>query len=67
MSPEEAAIKALELGRKIRENRKNQEEKDELERERNRLKSGKAMTDIKREVEDVNYFFNCQMKKIQDA
>ena len=54
MSPEEAAIKARELSRQIREKWKNQEEKDTQEREKNRLKSGKQMTDARREIDEVN-------------
>ena len=56
MTPEEAAIAARELQRKIRENRRIREEQDELERERNRIKSGKQMTDVRRELEEVQLF-----------
>jgi hypothetical protein len=48
LSPEEAAQKARELQERIRENRRKKEEEDAFEREKNRVASGKALTEAKR-------------------
>ena len=52
LSKEEAAQKARELQKQIREKRMLREKEEELERERNRIKGGKALTDAKRELDD---------------
>lgn len=45
MTPEEAAYHAKMLQKNLREKREQQEKQDELERERNRIKSNKQMQD----------------------
>ena len=52
LSPEEAAERARELQIKLREKRKKQEEQDALERERNRISGGKALTEAKRVMDE---------------
>jgi len=61
LSKEEAQQKAKELQQKIREKRQAREKEEELERERSRIKGGKAMTDAKRELDEM------QMKRDMDA
>eukprot|EP00177_Eucheuma_denticulatum_P000207 GFKZ01000362.1.p1 GENE.GFKZ01000362.1~~GFKZ01000362.1.p1 ORF type:complete len:479 (-),score=91.17 GFKZ01000362.1:741-2177(-) len=51
LSPEEAKKKAEELYMKARLKREAEEKKEEIEREKNRLRSGKEMTMAKREFE----------------
>jgi len=53
LSPEEAKKRAKELQQQIRENRAKREKEAELEQERNRLKFGKDMLQVKREVEEA--------------
>lgn len=53
MSKEEAAQKAKELQQKLREKRMLREKEEELERERNRIKGGKALTEARRELEEM--------------
>lgn len=52
LSAEEAAERARELQVRLREKRKKQEEQDALERERNRISGGKALTEAKRIMEE---------------
>ncbi|CAD8082422.1 unnamed protein product [Paramecium primaurelia] len=52
ISPEEAAFKARELQQKLREKRRIAEEQAALEQEKNRIASGKAMNDVRRELEE---------------
>lgn len=52
LSAEEAAERARELQIRLREKRKKQEEQDALERERNRISGGKALTEAKRIMEE---------------
>lgn len=53
MSKEEAAQKAKELQQKLREKRMLREKEEELERERSRIKGGKALTEARRELEEM--------------
>lgn len=53
LSKEEAAEKARELQRKLREKRLLKEKEEEEEREKNRVKGGKAMTQAKRELDEM--------------
>lgn len=48
MTPEEAKQKLKELTEKARAIKKQREEEDNLEREKNRMRSGKEMIDAKR-------------------
>ncbi|CAD8112520.1 unnamed protein product [Paramecium sonneborni] len=52
ISPEEAAFKARELQQKLREKRRIAEEQAAFEQEKNRIASGKAMNDVRRELEE---------------
>lgn len=51
LTKEEAAQKARELQQRIREKRLLREKEEELEKERNRIKGGRALTEAKRELE----------------
>jgi len=53
LSKEEAEAKAKELGKQVRERRAKKEAEDELERERNRILSGRGMQDAKRSIEEL--------------
>ncbi len=60
LSKEEAAQKAKDLQQKIREKRLLREKEEEQEREKNRIKGGKAMSDARRELDEL------QMKRDMD-
>jgi len=52
LTPEEAAERAKELQIRLREARKKRDAEEELERERNRISGGKAMTETKRIMDE---------------
>jgi len=52
LTPEEAAERAKELQKRLREQRLKKEKEDELEREKNRIAGGKALTEDKRIMEE---------------
>lgn len=62
LSKEEAAEKARELQRKLREKRLLKEKEDEEEREKNRVKSGKEMTQVRRELEEMQIKRDLELK-----
>jgi len=52
LTPEEAAERAKELQKRLREQRLKKEKEEELEREKNRIAGGKALTEAKRIMEE---------------
>lgn len=65
LSKEEAAQKAKELQRLIREKRLAREKEEELERERNRIKGGKAMTEARKALEEAQHKRDVEAKMKQ--
>ncbi|CAK60866.1 unnamed protein product (macronuclear) [Paramecium tetraurelia] len=63
ISPEEAAFKARELQQKLREKRRIAEEQAAFEQEKNRIASGKAMNDVRRELDEQKKKLEAQKAK----
>ena len=65
LSKEEAAQKAKDLQQRIREKRLLREKEEEQEREKNRVKGGKAMTEARRELEELQVKRDMDLKMRQ--
>ena len=67
LSPEEAKEKLKELTEKARAIKKAREEEDALEREKNRMRSGKEMIEAKRIAEEQSAKRQIELDRIQKA
>jgi UBX domain-containing protein 1/4 len=67
LTPEEAKQKLKELTEKARAIKKQREEEDNLEREKNRMRSGKEMVEAKRIAEEQAAKRQIELDRIQKA